>query len=110
MKRNGYHLAGLALGVALLAGAGGKAAAADPLVPRARGSLVFAGRGRRHGNAAVWGRYVELAGGKGAPIAVIPAASSDPLHGGQSIVDNLNRYGASAVLVPIGPRLPGGPA
>src|SRR5256885_6633713 len=34
-----------------------------------------------------------LAGGKGAPVVVVPAASLFPRRSGQAVVDNLNHYG-----------------
>ena len=44
---------------------------------------------------------VELAGGKGAKIAVFPTASSDPLKNGSRSVEALNLAGADAFLVPL---------
>src|SRR5262249_51397773 len=78
---------------------------AEAASPQGKGSLLFAGGGLRFSNAEVWGRFVQLAGGKGATIAVIPAAASNPKASGRNIVENLIRYGAKAELVPIAPRL-----
>src|SRR4051812_27015773 len=64
-----------------------------------KGSLVFAGGALRFSNAEVWGRFVELAGGKGASVIVVPAAAGKPLKSGQAVVDNLKRYGVKAELV-----------
>ena len=83
-----------------------QASGAGPATP-VKGSLVFAGGGLRFDNAAVWGRFVELAGGKGAPIVVVPAAAGNPARSGQAVVENLERYGARAELAPIG-RFPKG--
>jgi cyanophycinase len=73
----------------------------------AEGSLVIVGGALRADNAVVWQRIVDLAGGKGARIAVIPAAAGNPTGSGGRVVQHLNRYGASAFLLPVAPRLPG---
>ena len=49
--------------------------AAEPLP---NGSLVIIGGALRADNAAVWERVVQLAGGKGARIAVFASASANP--------------------------------
>src|SRR3954468_5825595 len=74
---------------------------------KGKGALVFAGGGLRFSNAPVWNRFVELAGGKGAPVVVVPAASLVPRRSGQAVADNLNHYGARAEMVPIAPLLKG---
>src|SRR5471032_175667 len=74
------------------------ALAAEPAAPK--GSLVIIGGNLRADNADVWGRIVQLAGGKGARIAVLPSASADPARSGEAIVGWLNGYGADAFLVP----------
>ena len=39
-----------------------------------KGALLFAGGELRFDNAAVWRRFVSLAGGKGTSVIVVPAA------------------------------------
>jgi cyanophycinase len=55
----------------------------------------------------VWQKIVELAGGKGARIAVFPTAAGTPEREGRMAADYLKRYGAQAFVVPIAPRLGG---
>lgn len=71
------------------------------------GSLVIIGGGLRADNAEVWQRIVELAGGKGARIAVFPSASGNPVKYGKSTIDKLNQYGADAFFVPVAIKLAG---
>ncbi len=73
----------------------------------ADGNLVIAGGALRADNAVVWDRIVQLAGGKGARIAVIPAAAGNPTGSGASWVKTLTNYGAAAFLLPLSPKLPG---
>ncbi|MBQ5948652.1 cyanophycinase [Massilia sp. ST3] len=82
--------------------AAGAAAAESP-----KGSLVIIGGGLRPDNAAVWEKIVELAGGKGARIAVFPSAAENPEREGRMAADLLSRYGARPFVVPIAPRLAG---
>jgi cyanophycinase len=65
------------------------------------GSLVIIGGALRYGHAEVWGRIVQLAGGQGAKIAVLPTASGEPLKNGSRSVDALRKAGADAFLVPL---------
>ena len=88
--------------MACLAGQPGLAAESPP-----KGSLVIIGGALRPDNAAVWERIVELAGGKGARIAVFASASANPEKSGAFLVERLNRYGANAFFVPIAVRLTG---
>jgi cyanophycinase len=81
------------------------AAEAAPSTPK--GSLVIIGGGLRANNAEVWQKIVELAGGKGARIAVFPTAAGTPEREGRLTADALNRYGAQAFVVPVAPRLAG---
>jgi cyanophycinase len=74
---------------------------------RPKGSLVIIGGGLRANNAEVWQKIVELAGGKGARIAVFPTAAGNPDREGQLTAGYLNRYGAQAFVVPVAPRLAG---
>jgi cyanophycinase len=69
-----------------------------------KGSLVIAGGELRFDNRQVWERFVKLAGGKGATIAVIPAAARSPEKSGQAVVDHLSHYEVKAILVPIAPK------
>lgn len=88
--------------MACLAGQPGAAAESPP-----KGSLVIIGGALRPDNAAVWERIVELAGGKGARIAVFASASANPEKSGAFLVERLNRYGANAFFVPVAVRLTG---
>jgi len=76
-------------------------------VPATKGSLVIIGGALRPDNAAVWERIVQLAGGKGARIAVFASASANPEKSGAALVDRLNKYGANAFFVPVAVRLTG---
>ncbi|HEV3258666.1 MAG TPA: cyanophycinase [Gemmataceae bacterium] len=76
-------------------------------VSKVKGALVFAGGGLRFNNAQVWNRFVQLAGGQGALVVVVPAAAEDPQKSGQAVADNLSRYGARAEVVPIAPKWKG---
>jgi cyanophycinase len=69
-----------------------------------KGNLLIAGGAVRSDNGEVWTRLVELAGGKGARIAVMPSAAGNPLRSGTNLVATLNKYGASAFAVPVGVR------
>ena len=89
-----------------LAAAGFSAQAADADAPP-KGSLVIIGGALRPDNAAVWERIVQLAGGKGARIAVFASAASSPEKAGKSNVDRLDKYGANAFFVPVAVRLAG---
>jgi cyanophycinase len=102
----------LTLALAVLPGAA-QAQAHEP--PRAetpkppasapKGSLVIIGGGLRGDNADVWGKIVNLAGGKGARIAVFPSASGSPERAAQSIIGYLKKYGAEPFAVPVAIRL-----
>ncbi len=79
-----------------------QAGAAD-LAPQ--GSLVIVGGALRADNAVVWQRVVQLAGGAGARIAVLPSAAANPERSGANLAGYLNRYGASAFVVPVSVNL-----
>ena len=66
-----------------------------------KGSLVIIGGALRIDNEAVWKRIVLQAGGQGAKIAVIPAASGNPASAGKLTADTLKRYGADAFVIPL---------
>jgi cyanophycinase len=74
-------------------------------ISKVRGSLLFAGGELRFDNAPVWKRFIDLAGGKGARVVVVPAAARNPKKSGLAAVENLRRYGAEASVVPLAPRL-----
>ncbi|MGF6183825.1 cyanophycinase [Massilia sp. UYP32] len=93
------------LALALLASSASHAADAEPKPPK--GSLVIIGGALRADNDAVWERIVELAGGKGARVAVFASASASPERAGNYLVERLNRYGADAFFVPVAERLDG---
>jgi cyanophycinase len=83
-------------------------AAAAAEEPPPKGSLVIVGGALRADNAVVWRRVVQLAGGPGARIAVMPGAAGNPERSGATLVAYLNQYGASAFVVPLAVRLKGG--
>jgi cyanophycinase len=77
----------------------GLVSSASP-IPRppdpSRGSLVIVGGGDR--SEAMMRRFVELAGGRGARIAVVPNASSEPEETGRALVAELDSLGARAFV------------
>ncbi|NNG23134.1 cyanophycinase [Telluria aromaticivorans] len=75
--------------------------------PQPKGSLVIIGGALRSDNAAVWERMVQLAGGKGARIAVFASASANPDKAGKALVERFNHYGAKAFFVPVATHLAG---
>jgi cyanophycinase len=72
-----------------------------------KGSLVIAGGALRADNAPVWNRIVELAGGRGARIAVFPTAAGNPARSGRATAEILARYGAQPFVVPVSALLAG---
>jgi cyanophycinase len=94
----------LVLSVLLLAMAQWSAAAD---APPPKGTLVIIGGNLRPANSPVWERVIQLAGGKGARIAVFASASGTPEKSGKSLVDRLNAYGAKAFFVPVAVKLAG---
>ncbi|WP_269531417.1 cyanophycinase [Chitinimonas sp. BJYL2] len=70
-----------------------------------QGIAVPIGGALRYDNEEVWGRLVELAGGKGARFAVIAAAAANPDKSADLIIRALNRHGAEASYIRIGPKL-----
>jgi cyanophycinase len=101
----GRMLKKLVFALALVATAAASAATVASDAPK--GSLVIIGGGLRANNAEVWQKIVDLAGGKGARIAVFPTAAGTPEREGRMAADTLNRYGAQAFVVPLAPRLAG---
>jgi cyanophycinase len=91
----------LLLAVAL----GGPARAADPAPAVPKGALVIAGGALRADNAAVWKTIVDLAGGRGARIAVFATAAGNPERSARFIAEVLRGAGAEPFIVPLAPRL-----
>src|SRR5215470_12081507 len=58
-------------------------------VSQVKGALLFAGGELRFDNAPVWKQFVDLAGGEGASVVVMPTAAEHPRKSGQATVDNL---------------------
>jgi cyanophycinase len=77
----------------------------QPAAGQNAGSLVIIGGALRPDNADVWQKIVQLAGGKGAKIAVFPSASAKPEKSGQALVEILQRYGAEPFMVPLAVKL-----
>ena len=84
---------------------GGTLAASTTPPSAPKGSLVIIGGNLRQDNADVWQRIVQLAGGPGARVAVLPSAAADPAPVGAAIVGFLKQYGADAFLVPLAVKL-----
>lgn len=72
--------------------------------PPKQGSLVIIGGSERFDNQVIWNTIVQLAGGKGAKIAVFPTASGYPVEYGNDICRVLNDAGAAAFTVPVAMR------
>jgi cyanophycinase len=77
-----------------------------PSVASPKGSLVIIGGALRFEDKTegIWSRFVELAGGPGAEVAVFPTASSQPMESGARIVNMLKRMNVNAFIVPLGVR------
>jgi cyanophycinase len=86
---------------------GADANAATSTTAAPKGSLVIIGGNLRPGNAPVWERILQLAGGKEARIAVFASAAGYPEKSGKFLVDRLNAYGAKAFFVPVAVKLAG---
>jgi cyanophycinase len=99
------RLLGILIGLMLLLQPLSSPAWAQSAPPQ--GSLVIVGGALRADNAEVWQRIVQQAGGQGARIAVLPTAAGNPERSGRNLVAYLNRYGASAFVVPLAAKLPG---
>ena len=103
--RSASRAAFCALFLFLAAACSRPALAAD--APPPKGALVIIGGNLRPANGAVWERIVQLAGGKGARIAVFASASGYPERSGKSLVELFNKYGARAFFVPVAVNLAG---
>src|ERR1700676_5462254 len=66
-----------------------------------KGSLVIGGGAIRFDDGQVWSQIVELAGGRGAKIAVFPTASGNPQLVGDRIIETFKKAGGDAFLVPV---------
>ena len=66
-----------------------------------KGSLVIGGGAIRFDDEQVWSQIVDLAGGRGAKIAIFPTASSNPERVGGRIIETFKKAGADAFLVPV---------
>ena len=99
----------LPLAFVLSLGLAPAAARADAQAPvgAAKGSLVIAGGALRADNAPVWKKIVELAGGRGARIAVFPTAAGNPERSGRLTAEILASYGARPFVVPLAAGLAG---
>lgn len=86
---------------ALAAGASPPDSPPSPSNEPGKGSLVIIGGCERFDNEVIWSNIVNLAGGKGARIAVFPTASGTPVQYGNEIVHVLNEAGAEAFVVPL---------
>jgi cyanophycinase len=91
----------LACMMGLVMDAGRLPAADHPDNEGGTGSLVIIGGSERFDHREYWDEIVELAGGPGCHIAVIPAASSDPIRSAGRVVSALNKSGADAFVVPL---------
>jgi cyanophycinase len=72
----------VALAVSLLTAVSSQIPVQAAELPASKGSLVIIGGALRPDNAAVWDRIVQLAGGRGARIAVFASASANPEKAG----------------------------
>lgn len=69
-----------------------------------KGTAVAIGGALRSDNDEVWGRLVQLAGGKGARFVVFGTASEDPEASAKQAVELLQRRGAVAEALPVAPQ------
>ena len=64
-------------------------------------SLVIIGGGLRYDHQVIFDKIIELAGGKGAKIAVFPTASRHPYKVGGYAMNALKKYGADPIFIPL---------
>jgi cyanophycinase len=69
-----------------------------------KGAAVAIGGALRSDNDEVWGRIVQLAGGKGSRFVVFGTASEDPEASARQAVELLQRRGAVAEALPVAPK------
>lgn len=79
-------------------------AAAQEPKQEPKGSLVIIGSNLRRDEAKIWERIVQLAGGRGAKIAIFPTASESPLAEGRRVSAFLQEFGAKPFVVPLAVR------
>lgn len=91
--------------LAVLSGCSDAAPVAEPIQPKsAAGSLVMVGGALSSSNAVVYQRFISLAGGKAAKIAVVPAASGQPVKYFKQFLNDMVRYGLASehiTLLPV---------
>ncbi|WP_374661518.1 cyanophycinase [Inhella sp.] len=75
-----------------------------PEEPVIKGAAVAIGGALRADNDEVWGRIVQLAGGRGARFVVFGTASEDPEASAKQAVELLQRRGAVAEALPVAPK------
>jgi len=90
-------------GSAAAPGASNQAAASGPDGP-IKGYAVPIGGALKADNEDVWGRIVQLAGGKGARFVVFGTAAEDPEASAKTAVEMLQRRGAVAEALPVAPK------
>ena len=71
------------------------------------GSVLAVGSGVRDDNDAVWERLVQLAGGRGARVAVFTAPDTEPDLAARLILARLERRGLQGEHIRVGPNVPG---
>ena len=81
-----------------------------PATAPARGTLVILGGAVKDGHDALWQSVVQAAGGAGALVLVLPAASADPERAARVTAMQLERRGARVEVLPIAPAWPGSTA
>ncbi len=69
-----------------------------------KGYAIPIGGALKSDNEEVWGRIVQLAGGKGARFVVFGTASEDPEASAKQAVELLQRRGAVAEALPVAPK------
>ncbi|MCV2363898.1 cyanophycinase [Paucibacter sp. DJ1R-11] len=69
-----------------------------------KGYAVPIGGALKADNEDVWGRIVQLAGGKGARFVVFGTAAEDPEASAKTAVDMLQKRGAVAEALPVAPK------
>jgi cyanophycinase len=72
--------------------------------PAIKGAAVAIGGALKSDNDEVWGRIVQLAGGRGARFVVFGTASEDPEASAKQAVELLTRRGAVAEALPVAPK------
>ncbi len=76
----------------------------QPEEPVIKGAAVAIGGALKSDNDEVWGRIVQLAGGRGSRFVVFGTASEDPEASAKQAVELLQRRGAVAEALPVAPK------